>query len=119
MLGITLERAKLYERIDRRVEMMLEGGLLYEVRGILEKGYDESHTSLQGLGYKELIMYLRGKLTFEDTVERIKRSTRRFAKRQLTWFRRDERIRWYDCTDYGSAKDLAQAMAQEIRRAIS
>ncbi|MFZ5975543.1 MAG: tRNA (adenosine(37)-N6)-dimethylallyltransferase MiaA [Bacillota bacterium] len=102
MLGITRDRAELYERINKRVDIMIESGLVEEVKGILKAGYPPHLTALQGLGYKEIIAYLQGACTLEAATERIKRDTRRFAKRQLTWFRRDARIRWWDISAYGS-----------------
>ena len=106
MLGITQERPKLYQSIDRRVDVMIESGLVQEVESILKAGYPPHLTSLQGLGYKEIIEYLQGACSLETAIERIKRDTRRFAKRQLTWFKRDERIRWWDISAYGSFEEV-------------
>ena len=86
------ERARLYERIERRAEQMLEDGLLDEVRGMLEKNL--SGTASQAIGYKEFSAYLKGEQTLAQAVETLKQQTRRYAKRQLTWLRRDERIHW-------------------------
>ena len=106
MLGITRDRAELYARIDRRVDIMIESGLVDEVEGILKAGYSSSLTSLQGLGYKEIAEYLQGACALDTAIERIKRGTRRFAKRQITWFKRDERIRWWDISAYGSQGEV-------------
>lgn len=96
MVGLTMKRGCLYERINRRAEQMLQKGLLSEVRQLLAKGYDGSLKSLQSLGYYHLIRYLEGKWDWETAISTLKRDTRRYAKRQLTWFRADERVCWYE-----------------------
>lgn len=93
---IDYERSALYERINRRVDMMFEAGLLEEVRGILKMGYSPKCLAMQGIGYKETVDYLRGLATLTETKEIIKKQSRRYAKRQLTWFRRDKSICWID-----------------------
>lgn len=92
-IGLDLERTELYARIDARVDRMIEEGLVDEVRGLLEK-VDESCQPFQAVGYREVVAHLRGELPLDEMVERIKRNSRRFAKRQLTWFRGDPDIRW-------------------------
>ncbi len=107
MIGLTMERVVLYERINRRVELMIEAGLVEEVRGLLDKGYDASMVSMQGLGYKELIPYLYGEITLEKAINDIQQRTRHFAKRQLSWFRRIPEVQWFDMTDpAGQAKSV-------------
>lgn len=98
LLGLTMDRSKLYQRIERRVDEMMESGLLDEVKGLLAQGYDESLTSMQALGYKELIAYIKGEYSFEEAVYRVKRDTRRYAKRQLSWFRHMQDLIWIDVT---------------------
>ncbi len=93
--GLQWERKALYERINERVDRMVEQGLLDEVRGLQRLGYSSTLNSLQTVGYKEAIENIHGNITHERMVELIKQNTRRFAKRQLTWFRRDDRIRWF------------------------
>ncbi len=93
---LTMEREKLYQRIDKRVDLMMEQGLLAEVEGLLEKGYSPDLVSMQGLGYKEFIPYFQGECTLEEAVEQLKKGTRHFAKRQLTWFRRQIDGIWVD-----------------------
>ena len=93
--GILTEREKLYERINYRVALMIEQGLVNEVKTLREK-YQFSKTALQGLGYKEVIDYLDGNCTHAEMVEKLKMETRRYAKRQITWFKRDERIKWIE-----------------------
>jgi len=95
-VGLQWERKKLYGRIDSRVEGMLAAGFLDEVKELLARGYDDRYKSLQTVGYKEAFAFLRKEITYGRMVELMKQSTRRFAKRQLTWFRRDMRIRWFD-----------------------
>lgn len=90
------DRDKLYSRIDKRVDIMLEEGLVEEVRGLVAMGCKKESTAMQGLGYKEIIDYLDGKISLEEAVYLIKRDTRHFAKRQLTWFRREKEVIWID-----------------------
>ena len=89
-------RAELYRRIDLRVDMMLENGLLDEVKRLKEMGYTRDMVAMKGLGYKEILDYLGGEITLDEAVYRIKRDTRHFAKRQLTWFRRERDVTWVE-----------------------
>lgn len=100
LIGLNLDRELLYQRINLRIDKMLEEGLLEEVKHLLEMGYSKNLTSMQGLGYKEIVRYLEGEYTLAYAVEILKRDTRRFAKRQLTWFRRYEDIQWYFIDNY-------------------
>lgn len=95
VFAIDMERSKLYERINKRVDIMLEMGLVDEVKQVTEK-YKNLPTAIQGLGYKEVREYLDGKCSYEDMVEKIKIETRHYAKRQLTWFRKNKEIIWID-----------------------
>ncbi|MBO8162567.1 MAG: tRNA (adenosine(37)-N6)-dimethylallyltransferase MiaA [Brevibacillus sp.] len=99
MIGLTMERALLYERINRRVDQMIEDGLVEEVRQLLDRGYDPSLVSMQGLGYKELVPYLYGEIPLQQAIAEIKKRTRRFAKRQLSWFRRIPDVHWFDVSN--------------------
>ena len=90
------ERAHLYERINKRVDIMMENGLLEEVKALKDKGYSDDLVSMQGVGYKEIILYLNGAISLEESVELIKKNTRHFAKRQLTWFRKEDDVIWVD-----------------------
>ena len=90
------ERSRLYERIDRRVDLMMEQGLLEEVRALRERGVRKDSTAMQGLGYKELYAYLDGEYPLDEAVRIIKRDTRHFAKRQITWFKREKNVVWAD-----------------------
>ncbi len=98
VFGITMDREKLYERINKRVDIMIQAGLENEVKELLEK-YSEFPTAMQGLGYKEVVQYFDGILTREEMIEKIKQESRRYAKRQLTWFRRNKEIIWLDSMD--------------------
>ena len=93
---LTDDRARLYDRIDRRVDAMMEAGLLEEVRSLRDRGVKRTCTSMQGLGYKELYACLEGECSLDEAVRIIKRDTRHFAKRQLTWFRRERDVIWLD-----------------------
>ena len=109
MIGLNTEpRQILYERIDRRVGVMLEQGLLQEVQSLLEDGLLEG-TAAQAIGYKELLAYFRGEMTLETAADLIRQKSRNYAKRQLTWFRRDERVKWI----VYNAPEAAQAVLQE------
>lgn len=94
LLCLDMERTELYQRIDRRVEDMLEAGLMEEVRRLLQTGTPADARPLQAIGYKEVLAHLRGELTLEAMTEQIKRNTRHLAKRQLTWFRREPDVHW-------------------------
>lgn len=96
MFCIDYDRQILYDRINKRVDIMLEEGLLDEVKGLMERGYTTALNSMKAIGYKELIAYFSGGTSLDEAVELIKQSSRRYAKRQLTWFRRDKRIIWLD-----------------------
>ena len=90
------ERSLLYERIEQRVDEMLENGLVEEVRRLVDNGCTRDMVSMQGLGYKEIVDYLEGRCTLEEAVYVIKRDTRHFAKRQLTWFKREKEVIWVE-----------------------
>lgn len=93
--ALNMDREKLYDRINKRVDKMIEEGLIQEVEKIYKK-YNDFPTAMQGLGYKEVVEYLEGKLTKEEMIEKIKQETRRYAKRQLTWFRKNKQTIWLD-----------------------
>jgi tRNA dimethylallyltransferase len=93
---LTIPRALLYHRIEQRVDVMLANGLIAEVESLLAEGYSRDTVALQSFGYRELIAYLDGKCTYIEAISQLKQNTRRFAKRQLTWFRKDTRIEWID-----------------------
>ena len=110
------DREALYERIERRVDQMLTEGLLDEVQSLKEKGYTKDMVSMQGLGYKEILDYLNGECSLEEAIYVLKRDTRHFAKRQLTWFRRERDVIWIDKQDFDHCEDaILQAMLQYVR----
>jgi tRNA dimethylallyltransferase len=106
-----MDREELYARIDERVEGMMRAGFLDEVAGLLERGYRAALTSAQAIGYKELVGVLEGERGLGEAVEHVKRATRRYAKRQMTWFRADPRVRWLDATGLDGAR-AAEAAAE-------
>lgn len=108
MIGLNMDRKKLYNRINLRVDIMLEEGLIDEVEKLLEMGYSKDIVSMQGIGYKEIIMYLEGDISLDRSIELIKQGTRNYAKRQLTWFRRDNRIKWVNVDEFSNLNDLSQ-----------
>ena len=103
----------LYDRINRRVDLMMEDGLLEEVKGLIEEGYTKDLVSMQGLGYKEILEYLDGECTLEEAVYKLKRDTRHFAKRQITWFKRERDVIWVDkdAFEYDEEKILQYMLA--------
>lgn len=113
--GLLLERQELYRRIEARVEAMLAAGLVEEVGGLLKGGLRRGAISMQALGYKEIAAYLAGEISLDEAVYLLKRDTRRFAKRQLTWFRRDERICWLDVSKYSGPESLAEEIATGVK----
>lgn len=96
---INWDRDVLYDRINRRVDIMVKDGLIEEVKDLLSRGYDKASTAMQGIGYKEFYDYFDGKASLDDTLELIKMNSRRYAKRQLTWFRRNKDIHWLEYND--------------------
>lgn len=100
------DRAHLYERIDQRVDQMVEEGLLAEVTALKEKGYTRELVSMQGLGYKEILAYLDGECSLEEAIRIIKRDTRHFSKRQITWFKREQGVIWINKNEFSYEEDL-------------
>ena len=103
------DRQRLYDRIDLRVDMMMESGLEREVRGLLDMGLDPKSTAMQAIGYKEIAAAIRGECTMEEAVEAVKRESRRYAKRQLSWLRRDSSVRWIELSN---APDIDRAVRE-------
>jgi tRNA dimethylallyltransferase len=113
--GLLLPRAELYRRIEVRVDEMVARGLVEEVRRLAGRGYGEGLVSMKGLGYAQLLPHLRGACSLAEAVQLLKRDSRRFAKRQLTWFRVDRRIEWVEVTNLGGPKQVAGQIAQRWR----
>lgn len=99
MFAIDIDREVLYDKINRRVDIMIEDGLVDEVKNIIGMGIQSDATSMQAIGYKEIVSYLEGHITLDEAIDKIKQSSRRYAKRQLTWFRRNEKIHWISSID--------------------
>lgn len=95
LIGLSMDRKILYERINERVDKMLSEGLVDEVKSLIDQGYNKNLISMQGIGYKEIIDYLEGTMSFEESINILKRNTRRFAKRQFTWFLNDDNVKWF------------------------
>jgi tRNA dimethylallyltransferase len=113
-----MDRAKLYERIDARVDRMMEMGLAAEVQRLKEQGLTAEDVSMQGIGYRQILRALDGQYPMEEAVRLIKRDSRRFAKRQLTWFRRERNVTWIDLDDFSGPEALIDYMEEEIRRRL-
>lgn len=114
VVGLYMERDKLYQKIERRVEDMLKNGLIEEVMQLKDKGYNLSFNSMQALGYKQVLCYLDGFISREEMINEIKRETRRYAKRQYTWFKKDKRIKWINIKQYDDADILAKKISAYI-----
>lgn len=99
MFAIDVEREVLYDKINRRVDIMMDMGLLEEVKSIIDMGIGKDTTAMQAIGYKEIVQYLDGEITLEEAVDKIKQGSRRYAKRQLTWYRRNEKVNWVKSID--------------------
>ena len=115
---LNMDREKLYERIELRIDLMMEQGLLEEVKGLLEKGYSPNLVSMQGIGYKEFVPYFNGECTLEEAVTQLKTNTRRFAKRQLTWFRRQIEGLWVDMDKATGEKVMEDVLSYLKQRNI-
>lgn len=112
---LTHERPVLYDRINRRVDIMVEQGLVEEVKKLREEGYDRSYVSMQGLGYKEILSYLDGEISLDEAIYLIKRDTRRFAKRQITWFGREKDVIWVEKQQFEGDEAILSHMLEIIR----
>lgn len=112
---LNMDRDLLYERIEKRIDIMLKNGLVEEVKGLMEK-YSENLVSMKGLGYKEIIGYLNGEYSLEEAIYILKRDTRHFARRQLTWFKHQSNGMWINMQDYESPKAAAEFIAKEITK---
>ncbi len=108
--GLNWEREKLYSRIEKRVDQMIESGLVEEVKSVLNEGFNKKMNALNTVGYKEIFDFLDGKISLDRAIELMKRNTRRYAKRQLTWFRRDERIKWINVSESTEIPALAKSV---------
>ena len=113
-IGINWDREVLYTRIEQRIDKMIKDGLVDEVTDILNDGYDKNLNSLNTVGYKEIISYLEKDINLSRAIELIKRNTRRYAKRQLTWFKADQRIKWFNVSSQDDIDDLTLQLIKDI-----
>lgn len=113
LFGLNWERQKLYERINKRTDIMLGNGLIEEVERLVKMGYDKGTTAMQGIGYKEVLDYIKGERTLDETAYIMKQSTRRYAKRQMTWFRRMKEIKWINVDENSDFRQLAEKIIRE------
>jgi tRNA dimethylallyltransferase len=119
IVGVTYQRAELYQRIEKRVEKMFVEGLVDEVRSILNMGYHKELKPFQTLGYKQVIQYLEGNYDLNEAIAETKKATRRYAKRQLTWFRRDKRINWYLMNDDNDCQSVFDRINGHLSRSMN
>lgn len=113
-IGLNWQRESLYKNIENRVDEMIEKGLIDEVKSILNKGFEKSINSLNTVGYKEIIQYLDSEISLDKAIELIKRNTRRYAKRQMTWFNADKRIEWHQIKNEEDLIKLAELIAKDF-----
>lgn len=106
------ERSNLYQAIEQRVDKMVQKGLVDEVKKLLDAGYEDTFPSMQAIGYKQMIDYAKGRISFDDAVKGIKKETRRFAKRQLTWFKKERDIIWFYREDYPSVEEIVDEVVK-------
>ena len=118
IIVLNREREHLYKRIDKRVDIMMENGLIEEVKNLLNMGYTKDMISMQGIGYKEIIKYLEGEYELDEAIEIIKRDSRRYAKRQLTWFRRYDDAKWFNLDEYNDSEILKQDVISYIEKML-
>ena len=116
LIGLTRDRQELYDRINLRVEILMEQGLLQEVEGLFNMGLTEDNISMKGIGYKEIIQHLKGEYSLEEAVDKIKQNTRHYAKRQLTWFRRYDKMEWFDLSAYDSSEQALEDMLSWLKK---
>jgi tRNA dimethylallyltransferase len=119
MYLLYMDRSKLYDRINSRVDKMIENGLIEEVKTLLKLGYKKNLNSMQGIGYKEIVDYLENRISLDEAVELIKKRSRNYAKRQLTWFKRDERYRWINIDEFSDVEDLCVWICSDIKKKLT
>lgn len=119
LIGLTRDRRELYQRIDERVDLLMEAGLVEEVRTLLDKGLTEDNISMKGIGYKEIIAHLNGEYGLDEAVRLVKRNTRHYAKRQMTWLRRIPGMIWFNLTEYGKEEEALSDLIHTIRPMLS
>ncbi len=118
IIVLNREREHLYERINKRVDIMMDNGLIDEVKNLIKMGYTKEMISMQGIGYKEIIKYLDEEYTLDEVIEIIKRDSRRYAMRQLTWFRRYDNAKWFNLDEYDNSQVLKDDIIKYIEKML-
>lgn len=118
LVGLCRDREELYQRIDRRVELMMEAGLTEEVKALMDMGLTEADISMKGIGYKEVIGALKGEYSMEDALALVQQSSRRYAKRQMTWFRRYPDITWFNLSEFPSKEAALAGLMAHVEAAL-
>lgn len=113
-IGLTRDRKELYKRIEQRVDWMVSNGLEEEVKELIKKGCNEEMTSMQGLGYRHFLKYLKGEYSHDEAIRLLKRDTKRYAKRQFTWFRKEEGIQWVDITGLKGIEEILKKILEKL-----
>lgn len=116
LIGLTRERAELYDRINRRVDILVEQGLFDEVSRLRDMGLTAENISMKGIGYKEILDFFSGKYTRDEAIDTIKKNTRHYAKKQLTWFRRYDKMNWYNISEFDNDDNAAGVIAAWVRK---
>jgi tRNA dimethylallyltransferase len=119
LIGLTRDREELYQRIDQRVDLLVQEGLIDEVKSLLCRGLTENSLSMKGIGYKEVIAYLHGEYDLAEAIRLVKRNTRHYAKRQMTWLRRYPQMQWFNLSEYSDAQLALNAIIESIRNDLS
>lgn len=114
IIGLTMDRDKLYSRINQRVDIMVSDGLIDEVRNLVSLGLNNTHQSMSGIGYKEIYSYINGEMTLDESLELLKKNTRHYAKRQITWFKRVPTLQWIDLTN-GLTDEILDNIVSEYK----
>ena len=118
LIGLTRDRALLYDRINRRVDQLVHQGLVDEVRMLMDMGLTKDDISMKGIGYKEIMEYLEGSIPFEEAVDNVNKNTRHYAKKQLTWFRRYDKMKWYDISENADEERALQDIERWLAKKI-
>ncbi|MBX7152088.1 tRNA (adenosine(37)-N6)-dimethylallyltransferase MiaA [bacterium] len=114
--GLNCDRDELYRRIEARIDRMLEEGVIEETQRLINKGYSQNLVSMESLGYREISAYLNGSISKDEMIRQFKQGSRNYAKRQLTWFRKDQRIRWFDVTDPNVLPKTAHEIVEDFKK---
>ncbi len=118
LIGLTRDRGELYDRINKRVDVLVEEGLFEEVRALYDMGLTSENISMKGIGYKEIIDHFDGLCSRDEAIDNIKKNTRHYAKKQLTWFRRYDKMKWCNISDFGSDEEAVEEVISWVRRSV-